>query len=396
MSSAKTSPVMSKEKRLAHKVRNYWHKLSRKTRWTILAVILILIAIRIALPYVIKTYVNRQLNRSKDFAGHVGDIDVALIRGAYEIRDLKIMKKTGGVPVPFFSVENADLSIQWGELFHGAVAGEIYLEKPALNFVAATNATQAQTGENQDWGSILKNLFPFKFNHFEANHGQIHFRNFQSTPPVDIYLNDLSVVATNLTNTRNLKQNLPAGVHARATALNGGLLDFHLRLNPLANPPAFELNAQLTNVDLTSLNDFLKAYGKFDVEKGRFALFTSVAAVDGRYDGYLKIFFDQLDVFSWEKERKKNILKIFWEAVVGAATTLFKNQPEDRLATRIPISGSYTGTSVGVWTAVGNLLHNAFIRALLPKLDESVKLQQVTGEGEKNGKTETNAPPTAP
>ena len=104
------------------------------------------------------------------------------------------------------------------------------------------------------------------------------------------------------------------------------------------------MTAQLTNVDLTALNNFLRAYGKFDVARGDFALFASIASKDGNYDGYLKVFFNKLDVFAWEKERKKNVLKIFWDAIVGTAADIFKNQSRDSLATRIPISGSYHET----------------------------------------------------
>ena len=150
-------------------------------------------------------------------------------------------------------------------------------------------------------------------------------------------------------------------------------------MNPLIKMPTFEISVQLTNVDLVSLNDFLKAYGRFDVARGTFALFASFAAAQGKYDGYAKVFFDDLDVFEWEKERKKNALQIFWHAIVGTLSTVLRNQPKDQLATKIPISGSFEGNDVGIWTAAATLLRNAFIRALVPKLDNSVKLHEVGG-----------------
>ena len=89
--------------------------------------------------------------------------------------------------------------------------------------------------------------------------------------------------------------------------LGGGGLDFQIHINPVAAQPTFELTGQLTNVDLVALNDFLRAYGKFDVEHGQFAMFTSFAAKDGKYEGYYKVFFKDLEVFKWEKERKKTL-----------------------------------------------------------------------------------------
>ena len=80
---------------------------------------------------------------------------------------------------------------------------------------------------------------------------------------------------------------------------------------------------------------------------------------------------------AWEKERGKNVLQIFWQAIVGAVTTILKNQSTDSLATRVPISGSYGTEKIGTWTAIASLLQNAFIRALVPKLDEHVTVRNV-------------------
>ena len=98
---------------------------------------------------------------------------------------------------------------------------------------------------------------------------------------MDIYISKIFATATNLTNARDREQKLPSGIGATASTLGGGTLDLQLHMNLLKPTPAFEMNCGLTNVDLTALNEFLRAYGKFDVERGTlfFAgpLFTSVA-----------------------------------------------------------------------------------------------------------------------
>ncbi len=353
---------------------------SRRTRWTVLIAVLVLVVIRISLPFGIKAYVNRQLDKMPDYDGHVGDIDVHLWRGAYRIRDLQIVKTTSHVPVPLFAAEQVDLSMEWKELFHGALVGEMILVKPEIHVVAGPTPEQSQTGKDRPWGEVLASLFPFKLNRVEIEDGDIHFENFHSKPPVNIYLNHVTATATNLTNTRDLAQPLPAGLRAHGTPLGGGGLELELKMNPLAELPTFEISGQLTNIDLVSLNDFLKAYGKFDVARGRFALFASFAAAEGKYEGYAKVFFEDLDVFAWEKERKKNVLEIFWHAIVGTAGMVFKNQPRDQLATKIPISGEFEKTEVGVWSATAMLLRHAFIRALVPKLDNPVPVEKVREE----------------
>jgi len=60
----------------------------KKNLWIVLgSFILLLIAIRIALPYILLRVVNKQLSGIKGYYGHVNDIDVALYRGAYTLKD---------------------------------------------------------------------------------------------------------------------------------------------------------------------------------------------------------------------------------------------------------------------------------------------------------------------
>ena len=290
---------------------------------------------RLALPFAIQRYVNEQLDHSRDYSGHVVNIHVQLWRGRYRIDDLKLLKRSGDVSSPLFSVAKLFLSIQWEELFHGSVVGEVRLESPRVNIVSGPTAEQSQTGADESWDKMLESLFPFDLNKLEIADGQIHFKNDHSTPPVDIFLNGMSATATNLTNSREIQTDLPSGVVAHGTTIGRGGLDLQLQLNPMKAAPTYQVTAQLTNVDLTALNSFLKAYGKFDVEKGEFALFASgIASKDSNYDGYVKVFFNNLNVFAWEKERQKNALEIFWQAIVGTVADIFKNQSKDSLATR--------------------------------------------------------------
>ena len=352
-------------------------RISRKTaQWIIVAAVLLL-GIRIALPYAIKAYVNHVLNKSPDYGGSVGDLNMQLWRGGYQIRQIQIFQKNSHAQSPLFLANEVDLLIEWRELFHGSVVGQVIAREPRVNFVVGPNPGQTQNGKNESWDKVLESLFPFNLNRVEISDGEIHFKNPYSKPPVDIYTSRISVTATNLTNSRNLTQTLPSGVTADASTLGGGHVNVQLQMNLLKPAPAFQLNCTLTNVNLVALNDFLKAYGKFDVEHGTFALYTSVAGDKGAYEGYFKVFFDQLDVFQWQKERKKNILAIMWQAIVGTTATILENHSKDQLAAKVPIAGSYDKSSIGVWTTIGTLLENAFIHALVPKLDQPVTVQQV-------------------
>ena len=70
-------------------------------------------------------------------------------------------------------------------------------------------------------------------------------------------------------------------------------------------------------------------------------------------------------------------MQFFWQALLGAATTLLKNQPRDQFGTLIPFTGNTTGTTTDILATIGNVLRNAFIRAYLPRLESGQ--EQVEG-----------------
>jgi len=99
-------------------------------------VLALLIAARLYLNVWLLDYVNRVLSNIQGYQGSVQSLDIDLYRGAYRIHTLKVVKKTGQIPVPFIDVETVDLSIQWGALFRGRIVSDAELIRPVLNYLA--------------------------------------------------------------------------------------------------------------------------------------------------------------------------------------------------------------------------------------------------------------------
>ncbi len=354
-------------------------RISRKLLIIIGIFFVVLIGIRIALPHIIKNYVNKVLSSIPDYTGSIGDVDLNLWRGAYKIQDLKLLKTTGKVPVPFFSADEMDLSVEWGALFEGSVVGKITLYKPKLNFVSGPTKEQSQQSIDTSWTDKVKQLFPLKINRFEIINGEVHFRNFHSDPKVNIYLDNIYAAATNLTNSKDLSKSLVASIEAKGNAMRSGHFILKAHIDPYAKEPTFDLAAKLSNVDLVKLNNFIKAYGKFDVQSGTFELVAEFAAAKGKFRGYVKPFFKNMKVLSL-KEDIKNPLKLFWEAIVGAVTGLFKNKETNQLAAKIPFSGSFDNPSADIWSTMGSVLENAFIRALIPRIEGTENIKKVENQ----------------
>ena len=349
-------------------------RVRRARRWWALALAATLLAAaaRVALPVMLQRYVNHVLNRSEAYTGQIGDVDVALLRGAYRIEDVEILKRNGMVPVPLFRSEWVDLSIQWRALFDGALVGEIAFVRPQLNLVGADNSARQQTGAGVDWRDTVEDLFPVKINRVEVRDGSLHYRSFTTDPQVDVYLHHLDLLAQNLTNSRELSDRV-AKVTMRAIPMNAGKLRARISLDPFADRPDFDLDAEVTGADLTQWNDFLRAYLHFDVQAGGFAIYAELAAENDRFDGYVKPFLKNIDVLRFEEEREEqNLLASLWEGVVGVTAEIFQDQPHDRIATRIPISGTVEDPQLGFWATLGNVVRNAFVKSFVPQLEQSV------------------------
>ncbi len=334
----------------------------------------LLVGARIALPYVAKHYLNKTLqNDLKGYTGSVADVDIALIRGAYSLDKLTLKKKNGKVPVPFLDVDRIEFSVEWQALFDGSLVAEITAIHPKLNFVDGPSEAQTQTGEEGNWQATVDKLFPLRINKFVIRDGEVHFRNLHATPKVDVFMNDLDLVARNLTNSEDISKTLVATVDGNAKIMGDGRLTTHLDLNPLQKQIPFNLDLSLERVPLTKLNDFFRAYAKIDMEQGTFNLYSEIAGGNGKFNGYLKPIFKDAKVLDVKEDDEKPF-RLIWEAGIGLVNTIFRNYPKDQVATKIPVSGDLNNPDVDVSTTVIKVLENAFVKAINPSLDETVNL----------------------
>jgi len=349
---------------------------SPRRRWRILGIVLLVLIIlgtvaRAVLPWMVHDYVNRTLDRNPLYKGTIGKVQIHLWRGAYSIHEVKISKVTGNVPVPFFSAPRVDFALEWDALAHRRVVGRVLMQQPELNFVDAPSEGESQTGGGGAWLQMIRDLFPFRINRAIVADGSVHFRAFQTVKPVDVYLSHVDATIDNLGNIRDQTNPLVATVQARALAMEQARLDFKMTLDPFSYRPTFHFAMRLLGLDVTKINDLALAYGRFDFKRGWFDLVVEADAKEGQLAGYVKPLFRDLKVFSLTKDLEGgNVIQAFWQALVGAVTSLLKNQPRDQFGTLIPFTGDLSRTTnADILATIGNMLRNAFVRAYLPRLE---------------------------
>lgn len=358
----------------------------KKTKWrVILGILVFLILLRIALPYIVLYFANDRLSKMDGYYGHIVDIDISLLQGQYSIDSIYINKVDSITTkqYPFFSAHTIDLSVQWSAIFDGAIVGEIEAFSPSIRFTKDKVDPNVVKEDDKEFSDLIDDFMPLRVNRFEITDGTIQYVDQATKPVVDIKMLNTYILATNLSNVEDSTNLLPSTIIAHSTMYEGRS-NFNMKINMLKEKPTFDLNFELKGVQLKQMNKFLQAYANVDVNRGTFSFFTEIAAKDGKFAGYVKPLIKDLDVVGREDKDDSFLHKIY-EGIVGTVADIFTNQPKEQFATKVPIRGNFDKTDVDLWFAIGEILRNAFLSALMPAIDKEVSIKTVDKPKEEKG-----------
>jgi hypothetical protein len=331
---------------------------------------------RLIAPVYILGYVNKTLQGLDGYTGRVNDIDLGIWRGAYVIKGINIEKTTEKQPLPFVSIEQVDIALHWDALLKGQIVSEIELTAPKINLQAEKkkeSAAEQQVenrekekvakGEDSSWQTQIKKLLPLDINRIGVTRGEFHFRDPYADPKVDVPVKNIHGEVTNLTNSEELNKDMVAHAEFRARALNSGKVHLGGQLDPYQEKPTFAMKAELEDLQIKELNDFLKAYANVDAEKGTLNVYTEVESKNGRFNGYVKPMMIDLKILRWKDEEEGFFGKL-WEGIAELGKNILRNDEKNQVATRVPLSGRVEKPDADIFETVMEILRNAFIEAL--------------------------------
>jgi uncharacterized protein DUF748 len=185
-------------------------------------------------------------------------------------------------------------------------------------------------------------------------------------PEYRVFLTDVDARMTNLSNR-------PAdgigSITLKGKFMGSGDTQVRAAFRPETKSPDFDLNLRIENTRLPTMNELLRAHGKFDVAKGRFSLYSELMVRDGQVQGYIKPLFQDMEVYDAKQDRNKPVLKKLYEGVIGGISGLLQNRKTDTVATKADVSGPLEKPDMNTWEVLGVLFRNAFARAVLPGYD---------------------------
>ena len=342
----------------------------KKKRYIIpVTLILILIALRLYLPVIVKDNVNKVLAEIPGYYGQVEDIDISLIRGAYVINGMYLNKVNAKTQIPFLKFPKTDISIEWKSLFSGHIVSEIIMSNPEIIYVQEDQSIAATEPDVDDWTKALTDLVPIDINHLTINNGKLAYVELNTDPNIDLQFNTLYLKADNLRNVKENERVLPSPITATAISIGGGEVKLNGNVNIVKEIPDMDVSFSLENADVKALNPFTRHYSGIDFEEGQFGLYSEIAIADGYFKGYMKPLLKNSKLIG----KDDGVLGVIWEGFVGFFKFVLKNQNTDTIATKIPMEGDLNNIKSGILPTIGGIFKNAWISAFKGEIDDEIE-----------------------
>jgi hypothetical protein len=342
---------------------------------TIVGLAVLLVIVRLLLPWLLARAINDRLGSLPLHQGVVDDVDLHLFRGAYRIHGLSIRQR-GEHGDPLISVRTIDFSLAWRELFHGRVVSDIVFDAPILRLTRASPLPPLPPGEkppttnDPGWRALIEDLFPIEITALVIREGSIDYDDPARDPPLAIGIADVGARIEGLANRTPPKgEPSPARGELAAIVEGGGGLSIQARGFPLADPPVFEARAELDAIPLPAINPLLRSSLGVDVSDGTLHLAVEIHAAGGSYEGYVKPLVRGARFTDIGHEPGAGPAKTLWETLVAGVAMILTNDNSENLGSRVPFAGQFGRTDVDAWDAFVALLRNAFVRALREGVD---------------------------
>ncbi|WP_291966410.1 DUF748 domain-containing protein [Maribacter sp.] len=360
---------------------NEVHKSRYKKKRYIIPILLVvfLLILRLSLPSLAKNYVNKVLADIPGYYGHVEDIDISLIRGAYTIHGMYLNTVNGNNELPFLDIKETDISVEWNALFHGKIVSEIEMTEPTILYVFEDQQDTTGVADTEDWSKALTDLVPIDINQFTVKNGKFAFLQLQADPNIDLHLANVQLSASNLRNVVEKTRTLPSNIHATATSIGNGNVVLDGKMNLVKEIPDMDISFSLESANAKALNDFTNYYAGIDFDEGSFDLFGELAIADGYMKGSFKPILKNAKLIG----KDDGFLKTLWEGFVGFFKFILKNHKQDTLATKIPVEGDLNNVKTKILPTVTRIFRNAWIQAYKDVVDNDLSFKDATDGADK-------------
>jgi hypothetical protein len=203
-----------------------------------------------------------------------------------------------------------------------------------------------------------------------ASKANVGFVNKAADPSYRVFITEGELALENLSN--HFTEGTALAV-LRGKFMGSGTTAVRATFRPETSGPDFDIDVRIDDTEMRTMNELLRAYGKFDVMAGRFSFYSQLRIKDQQIAGYVKPLFRDMDVYDERQDRDKSLFRKLYEGLVGGLAKLLENVPRDEVATKTTVSGRVDNPQTSTAETIVRLIQNAFFQAILPGFDRELQ-----------------------
>jgi hypothetical protein len=384
LSAIREVPIVSNPARAVHsRFRDAREaKMHIKSRYRVLlAVVVLLVAARIALTPLAKHYTQKGLDSMEGYSGRFSDVSISLFQLQYGIEKLQIFDEPKEEDeAPLLYAENIKAGLSWKDLVKFRLAGAARIEKmkatiPLTRRIKEKAEEVAEKVEEKveekagvrevtpmNLDETLERLFPFKLSRVEVKDSEVLLVDTTESRRPRLWIHDMQATLENFYTRRELADDKPMTVAVRGVVQHSGDLSFFLATDPLAEGLSFSGQLALKGFKLREAYEFMVTKTGMKFPQGQLDLMASFKCRNARITGAVKPILSRVEVRPAEDDWKTKLkaaladktLDVFSDDVPG----------RDAVATVLPIKGRVENPNAQIWPTVLALVRNAFVEGL--------------------------------
>ena len=354
-----------------------WFQRYPKTFLVIGAVLLLLVAARLALPSIAKRELNDQLaDLDGPFCGHIEGLRISLLRGSYTAEELKLFRRSADASRCddlVVQIKELETGVSWGQLLRGRLRIDLDARTPTIFADALIAALKTNTKKDNIQGAkaAADVLIPWRIDAARLSEGSIHFQLLGDKTSA-VTLEHAEGVVAGVEEGRRVAR--PVFFRLKGNVFKSARLLLTGKIDLAGTPTLWKINYTTERLHLPETNPLLLDRVPVTFSNGNMDLYGEAAGGGAMLTGYAKLLFDNIQVVS-KKEHWKNFKQGLVEIFGSLFFIVAKNHDLQTAGTMINFGNKNGEFSVDVAGAVSSALkHRSGERLLHPGIENRVTL----------------------
>ena len=347
--------------------------------------ILVLMLGGLTLPSILEMLVQKRMRQKltgmAEFEGKFEKLNLQFTRLGFSVYGLQLDRKDNELPEPFLRVARFSVELNWTKtLAQRRLMGRMWVERAKINFVMgqSDDAPDQEASEDEENVSdkvyrAVSGFLPYPVDSLTVVDGEVHIYDTYAATPIDLHLYDIDMWGTGFQKKRKKDNALVGHLDASMKTVGDGRLSLNTDFDPWEPRYTTRSKLLLMNLHLVDINPFIRSYTTLDAKTGLLEAFAEIATADGRVEGYIKPFLD--DLVMTRKTERRPFLQSLIRQSLDLVISGMENGNEESLATRIPIRGRLEGPGINYWRSLLTLIQHGFVDKLTRDYDIKVNPQ---------------------